>query len=224
MNHQDGRCATDAETIYVHAQGCSAGMGTSTAPICSPQDAAALFTGARRLVLLRGGVDRFAWSLTGPQVTVVGQGAVIAGGNFPGVRISGGDAYLRGFSVAGGLGLNGVGLIIDSGATVRMDGLSVLNNAGGGVLVDGARFEIRNTTVAGNGPGKFGGILVQGVASGGPAKLERVSVKDNKAPGITCSTQIQGAGVFATGNPVVDIDPACMVTPCSPVGPTCGAP
>lgn len=199
-------------------------------PLCAPQDAQPLLS-ARRVVVLRGGLPGFAWTLSGPQVSVFGQrSAVIAGGVFPGVRVTGGDCYVRDLSVTGGVGMNATGIIADGGATLSTDGVSVTNNAGGGILLDGAKFEMRNTTVVGNGPGEaaggvpWGGIRVQNMPFGGPAKLERVTVKDNKAPGLTCSGPIQGVGVFATGNSTIDIASTCMVTPCSPAGPTCGAP
>src|SRR5439155_12883681 len=54
--HQDGRCAADAETIYVQmANGCgTAGSGRAATPFCSPQDAIAALTPTRRIILVTG--------------------------------------------------------------------------------------------------------------------------------------------------------------------------
>src|SRR5690606_10407880 len=103
----------------------------------------------------------------------------------------------------------------------------VRDNTGGGVLIDGAAFTIKNTRVSGNGPGQFGptswgGILILDPSSG--SGLERVSVVDNQGPGVSCAIPVEGIGVFATGNPVANIAPTCQITSCSPQGPTCGAP
>jgi hypothetical protein len=232
MAHQDGRCATDGETIYVQAGGaCAAGTGSAALPLCDPQDAEAILAlGLRRLVVVRGAVPGFSWTLSGPQVSVVGQmGATVAGGANVGLRVNGGDLYGRGFSVTGGVGVNAVGVIAQANSTLRLDTVTVTANQGGGILLDGARFEIRKTTIVGNGPGQtgavsWGGILVQSSPPGGLAHIENVTVKDNKAPGLTCTAAIQGSGVLAQGNSTIDIAPTCMVTACSPAGPTCGAP
>jgi hypothetical protein len=80
MSHQDGRCATDAETFYVaNVAGCSdsgAGptAGTAAAPFCTLQPATTSAGGSRALIVVRGPVsgptDQFNSST---EVSVVGQ-------------------------------------------------------------------------------------------------------------------------------------------------------
>jgi hypothetical protein len=43
-----------------------------------------------------------------------------------------------------------------------MDTCAVTNNPGGGILLNGAAFDIKNTTVTGNGPATFGGATAWG--------------------------------------------------------------
>ena len=75
--------------------------------------------------------------------------------------------------------------------TLRLDRVTVDSCRGGGVLLDGAAFDIRNTTITNNGPGQagataWGGILVNALPATGPAKLSRVTAMDNKQVGIAC--------------------------------------
>ena len=101
-------------------------------------------------------------------------------------------------------------------------------NSGGGILVDGAAFVIKNTTVTNNGPGTtgaivWGGVLVNNPAAAGPAQIQNTTVQGNNAVGISCSSAIQGSGVLATANTSVDIGPACGFTSCVTAGAACGA-
>jgi hypothetical protein len=235
MDHQDGRCAAESETIYVQKGGaCAPGAGTSSAPLCRPDDAMGALTASRRVVIIRGAVDGFSWSLNGGQVTVVGQpaGAIagtIAAGVSPGVTVSGGDLYIRNLSVACVPDISDRGVVAQSGAVLRLNGVTVKNCAKGGVLVDGAAFEIKNAVITANGPADNGGLVwggmrFQGVPIGGPARLEMVTIKDNKQVGVSCSAAISGTGVHASGNTGgVEITSTCGLMPCSPPGATCGA-
>jgi hypothetical protein len=235
MDHQDGRCATESETIYVQKGGaCAPGGGTSAAPLCSPGDATGLLTPSRRLVVVRGVVDELSWSLSGGQVTLVGQpaGAVagtIAAGASAGATVSGGDLYVRNLTVSCVPDISDRGIVAQSGAVLRLNRVTVKNCAKGGVFVDGAAFDIKNSVVTANGPADNGGLVwggmrFQGVPAAGPARLEMVTVKDNKQVGVSCSAAISGTGVHASGNiGGVEITSTCGLTPCSPPGPTCGA-
>jgi hypothetical protein len=110
-----------------------------------------------------------------------------------------------------------------------MDGCAVTGNPGGGILLGGAAFDIRNTRVAGNGPGQtgggtsFGGIRVDSLPSTGSASLDRVTIADNLAPGLSCAASIQGTGVLASGNVVPEITNSCGVVNCAVPSATCGA-
>lgn len=225
MSHQDGRCATDAETIYVQDKDCTAGTGAAGAPLCSPQDAPGLFTANRRLVVVRGSVDRFQWSLSGQQISVVGQSdASIAGGGSSAIRIAGGDFYAR--NIIATLSAK-PGIVGESNAKIRLQNVTASGNPGGGVYLDGTTFEIRDSTVVDNGPGQtgaIGGIAIVNQPATGPAKLERVTVRNNKAVGISCAAPVMATGVLAFGNTAVDIAAACQAASCSAGTPNCGAP
>jgi hypothetical protein len=243
MFHLDGRCAADAETIYVGSRGsatCSdtaTSAGSAQTPYCTAQKGvlAARAKGRPLVVLagaLAGGFTGIA--LTAP-LTVVGKDAIITPADFSdGIGITSGEIYLRGLSVAGSAaGQTGIGINAQAtaGATLilHMDGCAVTGNPGGGILLGGAAFDIRNTRVAGNGPGQtsggatFGGIRVDSLPSSGPTSLELVTIADNLAPGLSCWASIQGTGVLASGNILPVITNSCGVVNCAVPSATCGA-
>jgi len=237
MSHQDGRCASDSETIYVENKtGCASSAltpmaGSAATPFCGPQLAIDGVTSTRRIVVISGTVAGFQWAPSGTQtqVSVVGRNAaVIAGGTQPGVAIaSGADLYLRG-PLTIGPGPE-VGISASTGAILEVTGLVVDGNKKGGILIDDAAFDLRESTIVGNGPGDimglpWGGVRIQNAASVVPATLSRLTVQNNNPVGLSCSGTVTGDGVFATDNTSVDIATTCGITPCSPAGPTCGAP
>lgn len=119
------------------------------------------------------------------------------------------------------------GVIVQNGATLRLDHVTVDSNRRGGILLDGASFDIRNSTITNNGPSSdltWGGIRVQSLPISGVTEVHRVTIVDNKAPGLSCAAVIQGDGVLASGNSTGDIAATCGITACSPAGPACGAP
>ena len=104
------------------------------------------------------------------------------------------------------------------------------DNPGGGILLAGASFDIRNRKVTGNGPGQlaggttWGGIRIESLPAGDQASLSLVTIQKNLAPGLSCSGAIQGQGVLATDNAQNDIATSCgNVVACAPPSPTCGA-
>jgi hypothetical protein len=237
MSHQDGRCASDSEVIYVENKGgCASSAltpmaGSSGTPFCSPQLALDGVSAARRTILISGTVAGFQWAPAGTQaqVSIFGRNAaVIAGGTQPGVAITGGaDLYLRG-PLTIGPGPE-VGISAASGAILRVVGVIVDGNKKGGVLIDGAGFDLRDSTIVGNGPGDimgfpWGGVRIQNAASVVPASLDRLTIRNNNPVGLSCSGTVVSSGVFATTNTSVDIATTCGITPCSPAGPSCGAP
>jgi hypothetical protein len=147
-----------------------------------------------------------------------------------------------GIKVTGGAGTNasllrvtaslgtGLGIDAESGATLTMNACTVTNNSmGGGILLNGAAFDIEDTTVTNNGPGTFngltswGGILVNNPLIAGPAKLALLTVQNNMGPGVSCSTGVSGTGVLASGNSTTDINTTCGFSSCGTAGSMCGA-
>jgi hypothetical protein len=218
MYHQDGRCASNAETVVVTAT-------SSNLPITS-------VPAGIRLVVIRGAVSgTLTWSLpTTPQMTIVGQsaGTVVATltGNGTGstLHVKGGDLYVRGLTVTGGA----PGIIADTGAILRLDHVSVSNNASGGILLDGAAFDIKNTTVNSN-PAANGdpGIRIQNAATGSPTPktLSLTTVSGNTQAGVSCAsnTVLTASGVSASGNGGIDITLSCGFSSCGTASATCGA-
>jgi hypothetical protein len=233
MSHQDGRCATDAETIYVkNATGCATGSngGTKAVPYCYPQNGIDAVDPTRRLVVMSGSMDLRPWTIavSGSQVSVVGQAAAtIAPGADVGIHLSAGGLYLRGLRIRNG-SLSGV--VADGGSDLQMDHCAVEGNVGGGIFVDGASFDIANTTVTGNGPGddmgaSWGGLRLKNLLTSGDKKLQFLTVQSNNQVGISCSGSVSGMNVLATMNMGgVDVSPSCGFSSCTAdAGATCGA-
>jgi hypothetical protein len=229
LDNRGGRCATTEETIYVaNAPGCNLTGGTKAVPLCSAQDAPKLFSPTRALVLIRGTVGGLSWPLAGtPPLTIVGQQqAVLNGGVLSGIKLDGaGEVMVRGVTVRGSEVWS---VIASGGAALYMRNSFVQNNNGGGVLIDGGRFDIRNTVISGNGPGQAGvagGMSVQAV-SGAPARLENVTLKSNTPVGLTCAggVTVTATGLFAKDNTPSNVALSCSgVTTCATEGAGCGA-
>lgn len=236
MAHQDGRCASEGETIYVQQiPACTdttdPTAGTAAMPFCGLGKAAVALSAARRLFVIRGTVQGTAWTLQGtigaPQISLVGQQtATIAGGASPGLRILTADVYVRDvvITLSAEIGINAA-----NDSVLRLDGVKVDTNRGGGILLDASRFDIRNTIVTANGPGllpgdiSWGGIRIQNAPATGPSDLTRVTIRGNSGPGLLCTTAVQGTGVLAIANSTLDIGSTCGVTACGAPSPTCGA-
>ena len=217
MAHQDARCASDAETVVVTAGG--------TLPTVSSLS-------GKNLVVVRGTASGvLTWTLTTqPQMSIVGQSTGTINGNGAlviSVHLTGGDVYIRNLTVTGG----SPGLLADGGGVVRLDHVSVSNNPTTGIAINGSAFDIRNTTVTGNGGGGSGGtgIVLQNLstAPATPRSLTLSTVTNNQA-GIACTTTSDvpatTSGVLASGNTTLgDIGPACNFTSCGSASTTCGA-
>jgi hypothetical protein len=241
MYQQDGHCATDAESVYVGKTGagiCSdAGAGSAQMPYCTATAALdAAKSAAKPVVVVLGQVQGpFALGSLSASLTIVGRSAVIKPvDNADGIAVTGGEVYLRALTVAGnpsGITRIGVNAQADTGASIflHMDGCTISNNPGGGILLAGASFDIRNSAVTGNGPGQttggtiWGGIRIDSLPVAGQSSLNLVTIQNNFAPGLTCSGAIQGQGVLASGNTPLDIATSCGVVPCATPTSTCGA-
>ena len=196
-----GRCASDAETIYVQnaagSAGCSGGVGTSVSPYCRSQDGINAVTSSKRVVVMRGTVALGVWvaSFSGSQV--FGQnGATVTPGADIGVHISSGDVYIRGLTVQGSASAVNAGIVVDSGATVRLDRCIVTDNVGGLLVHNGAGFEVANSVFAANQAavgdfGAFGGVALGNTGTGLPSRFWFNTVVDNQAQGVVCTTNTQ---------------------------------
>jgi hypothetical protein len=151
-----------------------------------------------------------------------------------GLTIASGEIYLRGISIQGtassGIGINAAPTGGNT-VTLHMDSCAVSNNGGGGILLNGAAFDIKNTTITGNRANidstPWGGIYVQSLPASGPMILDFVTIQNNLGPGLVCAltTAIQGTGILATGNMAGEITTSCSVTSCSAsdASASCGA-
>lgn len=245
MAHQDGRCATDAETLYVANVGncVSSGAtgGTSSQPLCGLQAAVTVMgtNASKHLVVLRSAADVVSVT-NATQVSIVGQNAasITTGVLNAGVTLSGtGNLYARDLSVVGGSTSN-VGISAGAGTTLRLERVKVLGNGGGGILLNGAAFDFNDVLVSGNGTGIDGtttwsGIYVKALPNAGSVtKLNFVSVVNNGSPGLNCTFAVpkkvpeDNATIYASGNGTsgVNVIPLCGITACSPAAAgTCGS-
>jgi len=237
MSHLDGHCASDDETIYVkNSAGCTmtAGAGgTRDVPYCLSQDGinAAVMQG-RALVIMRGPDTLTEWSVTAAPtapLTVVGQSAAtVSPGARIGVHVSSGKVFVRQLTVSGG---TNVGVVVDNSAELHMDRCAVMSNSKGGILLNGALFDIENTSITNNGPGttgstNWGGIFVNNPPAAGPKRLNLLTVQNNLQVGVTCSEDIAAmtTGVLASGNTGGEVNQTCGFTSCGAPSATCGAP
>jgi hypothetical protein len=239
MAHQDGRCASDAETIYVQfTPACVSdpilNAGTPTFPFCNMGPAVIALSMARRVIVVRGTVDGTSTIIQGipssSQVSIIGQNDGVLGppnAHQPILHLTGGYVYFRDVTLKNSLD---TGMVVDGAATLFLDGVTFDNDSNGGLLLDGAAFDIRNSVFTNNGPGDllgtaWGGLRIQGSAPPGPRSFAQVTIANNKQVGMSCSAAVSGSGIYAAGNAGgVEISPTCSVTTCPQVGAGCGAP
>jgi hypothetical protein len=214
LTHQAGRCATDAETVYVrNGGGCvtaPAAGGTSAMPFCLPQDGINAAVNGKDVVLILGPdfLDHATAAPASGQLTIIGRGATIVPGIYPGLRVSGGDVYVRGLTV---MGSTQPGLVAENGAILRVNRCTLTGNKGG-ILINNAGYDIANSIIANNLgapiPGSinayFGGIYLK-AAAGKPASLRNCTIVDNKITGIACADVYAVRGVLAFNNEVDQI-------------------
>jgi hypothetical protein len=216
MSHQNARCASAAETLVV-----ATGKSLPAVGDLSGKD----------LVVVQGTASGvLTWALTTqPPMSIVGQstGTITANGVLAvSVHVTGGDVYIRNLTITGG----SPGLLADGGGVVRLDHVSVINNPGTGIAIDGSAFDIRDATVTGNGSGSAGGtgIVLKNLSTAptGPKSITLSTVSNNQT-GVGCSTTSDApattSGVLVSGNPFADIIAACNFTSCGAASTTCGA-
>jgi len=234
MSQTDGHCAIDSETIYVqNSSSCvpTAGAGgTATVPYCSMEAVGIAANATHTLVVIRGPVNAADWTyqrgVGSPMTSFIGQqGAAIGSGATPAFNMDSGAVYFRGVKFSSSLSL----CIQATGGTLTLDTDVVDTCASGGIYLNGAAFDIVNTTVTNSGPGmmgptSWGGILVSTLPTSGATLLKLDTIQGNKGPGIACIGQITGTGIYANGNSTSDVGTSCNITTCSPLSSTCGAP
>jgi hypothetical protein len=184
------------------------------------------------LVVVQGTASGvLTWTLTSPpQMSIVGQSTGTingAGGGNAAVHVTGGDLYIRGLTITGG----SPGLWADGGAIVRLDHVNVSNNTSGGILLDGAGFDIRNTTISNNAAASGdAGMRIQNAPPSTtiPKSLSLSTVSGN-INGVSCASGTASlltsipTTVLASGNSGVDITTSCGFTSCGTASTTCGA-
>jgi hypothetical protein len=231
MAHVDGRCAVAAEAIYVTDSGAGtcydappapAVPGTKELPVCSLKAGLALVTAARPLVVVRGEV--FSGDATTISradtvgVTIVGQRTGMATALGTVLTLTSGSVYVKSLKLKSGFD-NG---LTATGGTLRLDGVTIADCPGGGILLDGAAFDIRNTVVKNNGSNSapVSGLDVRKLPSSGPTSFTNVTAIDNLPYNLTCNAVIMGKGVLAPGT----AGGTCGIASCVTASPECGAP
>jgi hypothetical protein len=241
MSNIDGHCATDAETVYVGTIGtatCSdtaTSAGSAQVPYCTAQSGVGIAKAKGRPLVVMTGALAPSSPVVGASLTIVGKsGATITPAlASDGITITSGEIYLRNLTVQGNASTStGIGVSAGTGVTLHMDTCTVKNNPGGGILLNGSAFDIKNTAVMGNGQGRtgavvWGGILVNNLPTTGPTNLGYVTIQTNVGGGITCAGGIQGTGVLSSGNTnasLGQIDSVCAISTgvCTTASATCG--
>jgi hypothetical protein len=155
------------------------------------------------------------------------------------VTITSGEIYLRNLTIQGTASpATGMGIKAapdpSSTVTLHMDTCAVISNPGGGMLLNGAAFDIRNTTVSNNGSGSlgaisWGGILANNPPAGGLTTLNDVTIQNNGLIGLVCSGNVTSTtSVLASGNvngstkATDQIGTSCGITSCTSTSATCG--
>lgn len=88
---------------------------------------------------------------------------------------------------------NGLGIDAEAGATLTMNRCTVSTNKGGGILLNGAAYDIEESTVTGNGPAtlsaiSWGGVLVNALPTSGSTTLKSLTITNNLAAGLVCAS------------------------------------
>jgi hypothetical protein len=254
----DGHCAASTEVIYVefNSNGCPGASGSATAPYCTPNMGVDhLMTGQNVLVIRGATADRLTLGTTGVNPVIVGKnGASIPATAATAIQVSSDVVLIRDLLVTGGTAAGskgvvatgslatlklsnvqvslgtGLGVQADSGALLVMDHCTVTSNNKGGIFVDGANFDLKNTTVTGNGPGDdmgaaWGGLRLKNLSTVVKKSLQLLTVMGNNQVGVSCSGSVDASGVLVSASSGgVDISPSCNFNSCGTAATaTCGA-
>jgi hypothetical protein len=197
---KNGRCATEAETIYVKRGGTCGGAtakGDAAMPFCKPADAAKAITAMRRVMVLRGpeALEELTISGAGAEpIWIIGQDNAAITAVPPGITLRSSDVRIRNLTVQSG---GAAGIVAQDTAIVRLNRCLVKGNAKGGLLVDGgAGFDIVNTVFDGNGgavvgASTFGGVFLGRPTGNRPKRFRFNTILTNMGPGVTCADMNQ---------------------------------
>jgi hypothetical protein len=239
---------------------CPGATGSSTTPYCTLATGVEALTAVQHVLVVRGPMsDRLVLATSAVLPTVVGQSnakgaASIPATNGTAIAVSSDTVLVRDLKVSLGSTSTSTGILVtgastnvtllrvtdslttglgidaEAGTTLTMNACTVNGNSAGGILLNGAAFDIEDTTVTGNGPGtsgafNWGGILVENPPTGGSATINLATVETNNGGGVGCSSGVQGTGVLVGGNTntPVQISAACGFSSCGTASPTCGA-
>jgi hypothetical protein len=255
MFHLDGHCATDSETVYVVPSGTCDDLdpasGTSHLPFCHSQpgiDATAAppsgnadggdpdaadggdgsVPNAKTLVVMRGlSLNQWSFNGAGRTITVVGQmNATLVPGSNIGIHISAGTVYIRNLRVTGmAIPTTDPAIVADGSSVLHLDRSMVDGNLNGGILIDGAAYDITNTVVANNAGrsgvcGGWGGVCIAHQSSGALGQFLNNTVVGNTVVGVACdstSPLVLGSIVTAPDGGLATSN--CAFTPCCGTGP-----
>lgn len=254
----DGHCATSDEVVFVefNSSGCPGANGTASNPYCTPNDGVMHLTSGQNVLVIRGATaDRLILNTSGIAPVVIGRNSAsipataataiqvlsdsvlirdltVTGGTAPGSRgfvASGATTAVKLSNVQVNVG-SGLGIQVDSGAMLTMDRCTINGNNKGGILIDAANFDIRNTTITGNGPGDdagaaWGGLRLKNLLATGQKSLELLTVMNNNNVGVSCSGSVDATNVLVAGSSGgIDISQTCGFMSCgTAVTATCGA-
>ena len=256
----DGHCAMTTEVIFVefNSNTCPGANGSSANPYCAPNDAVMQLESGKNVIVIRGPTaDRLTIATTGLAPVIVGKsGASIPASAATAIQVMSDDVIIRDLTITGGgtassskgivatgsltkltlsnvtvnLTAGGLGVQADSGAHLVMNRSTVTNNNRGGIFIDGATFDIKNTTVTANGPGddmgaSWGGLRFKNLLTTGQKSLTSLTVMNNNQVGVSCSGNVDASSVLVSGSSgAVEISPSCGFMSCgTTVTPTCGA-
>jgi hypothetical protein len=224
MSHQDGRCATDPETVYVENRPTCSMVptvgGTSAVPFCSPQFGIDAAGSVKRLVLLRGTMPLVSFVVTSNpgEISVISKdGSIIDHGAAIGIHLTRGQLYVRGVTVGPG---SGPGVVADGGAVsvLRLDRCQILAN-GGGLLINNAGFDIVNTVIANNtealvppaGPTTYGGVYLRS-AAGAPTTFRYNTIVGNQNIGLVCFGAYVTSSLIVANNALAPVAGPCVLS------------
>jgi hypothetical protein len=233
--------------VGFQAAGCPGADGSLAKPFCAPNEAVAAMAPSRHVIVILGAADaRMVITTTGLSPVIIGRKSGVATeGSIPanagvGIDVLSDNVLIRDLTVnrgaatgkgivANGIGTKvtllrvkvalgeGLGVTAESGASLAMDRCYVQNNTAGGVLVNGAKYDIQNSVIAGNSYGvRFASALAEGslfrfntiVANAGNATICDVNNPQTISASIvsgandcTLSNSLTAAPTFSSGRP-----------------------
>jgi hypothetical protein len=169
--------------LDANATGCAAADGTAAKPFCSSDKAVAALAPARATIIVHGPNGQIALNTTAAPILVVGkknaggESASLSVGVGAGLAVISGDVLVRDITAVAGTSANskgivasgattkvrllrvnvstgtGIGVQADTGVSLSMNRCIVQGNTVGGLLVNGAAYDVANSVFANNGYG-----------------------------------------------------------------------